>query len=111
MSRLKINLEKSAIIPIGRVDDVEALAVDLGCKVGNLPSTYLGLPLGVQYKPTGAWDGVAEQFRKRLTLWKRQYISKEGRAALLKSTLSSLPIYFLSLFHIPRSIHLRLDQI
>ena len=51
---LKINLEKSEIIPIGRVDDVEALAPKLGCKVGSLPTTYLGLPLGARYTSVGA---------------------------------------------------------
>ncbi|RVW99041.1 Transposon TX1 uncharacterized 149 kDa protein [Vitis vinifera] len=43
---LKINLEKSELIPVGRVNDIEGLALELGCKVGGLPSCYLGLPLG-----------------------------------------------------------------
>ena len=38
--RLRINLEKSELYPIGSVGDVEALAVVLGCKVGSLPTTY-----------------------------------------------------------------------
>ena len=45
-SGLKIILIKSVIIPLGRVDNVEELAAELGCGVGSLPSTYLGLPLG-----------------------------------------------------------------
>ena len=50
-SGLKINLIKSVIIPLGRVDNVEVLAVELGCGVGSLPSTYLGLPLGAPQRP------------------------------------------------------------
>ena len=46
---LRFNLAKSEIIPVGRVDDVEALATDLGCKVGLLLPPYLGLPLGAPY--------------------------------------------------------------
>ena len=46
-SGLKINLNKSVIIPMGRMDDVEVLVAELGCGVGSLPSTYLGLPLGL----------------------------------------------------------------
>ena len=46
-SGLKINLEKSELISVGRVHDIEGLALELGCKVGGLPSCYLGLPLGV----------------------------------------------------------------
>ena len=42
ISGLKINLDKSEILLVGRVDNVEELAFELGCKVGALPSYYLG---------------------------------------------------------------------
>ena len=58
---MNINLEKSSLLPVGRVDDVEGLAFELGCNIGSLPIEYLGLPLGV-------WDGVEERFRRRLAL-------------------------------------------
>ena len=35
-------MEKSSIIPVGRVVNVESLAREVGCKVGELPFTYLG---------------------------------------------------------------------
>ena len=38
------------------------LAAKLGCKIGSLPSSYLGLPLGAPYKFVAAWDGVEERF-------------------------------------------------
>ncbi|RVW65636.1 Transposon TX1 uncharacterized 149 kDa protein [Vitis vinifera] len=53
---------------------------ELGCKVGSLPSTYLGLPLGAPHKSVAVWDGVEERMRKRLALWKRQFISKGGES-------------------------------
>ena len=48
--RLRINLDKSEILPMGSVENVELLALELGCKVGALPSTYLGLLLGALHK-------------------------------------------------------------
>ena len=90
---------------------MELLVAELGCKVGRFPSTYLGLPLGARYKSVRVWDDVEERFRKRLALWKSQYISKGGRATLNKSTLSNLPIYFLSLLQLPKTVNLRLKQI
>ena len=57
-SGLRINLAKSEIIPIGEVDEVEELAVELGCRVGSLPSQYLGLPLGALSRAISVWDGV-----------------------------------------------------
>ena len=108
---LRINLDKSELIPVGCVENVEALAAELGCKVGSLPSSYLGLPLGAPFKSFAAWDGVEERFRKRLTMWKRQYISKGGRLTLIWSTLASLLIYFMFVLTLPRTVRLRLEQI
>ena len=97
VSSLKINLNKSEIIPIELVANVEELASELGCKAGTLPTSYLGLPLGAKHKALGVWDSVEERFQKRLASWKIQYISKAGRVTLIRSTFSSLPIYYLSL--------------
>ena len=110
-SGLRINLEKSELILVGRVHDIEDLALELGCRVGGLPSCYLGLPLGPPFKSSAVWDGIKERFRKRLAMWKRQYISKGGRLTLIRSTLSSMPIYFMSLFYLPRKVRLRLEKI
>ena len=111
MSGLKINLNKSEIIPIRPVANVEELTSELGCKVGSLPTSYLGLPLGAKHKALGVWDSVEERFRKRLVSWKIQYISKGGRFTLIRSTLSSLPIYYLSLFRMPQKVCARLERI
>ncbi|RVW28390.1 hypothetical protein CK203_109068 [Vitis vinifera] len=88
VSGMRINLDKSELIPVGRVVDIDDLALDFGCKVGSLLSTYLGLPLGAPFKSVAVWDGVEERFRKRLSMWKRQYLSKGGRATLIQVLLS-----------------------
>ena len=43
--------------------------------------------------------------------WKRLYLSKGGRLTLLKSTLSNLPTYYLSLFTVPKAMAIRLERI
>ena len=100
-SGLKINLAKSEVILIGEVEDIDELAVELGCRVESLPTVYLGLPLKANHKASSMWDWVEERMRRRLALWKRQYLSKGGRITLIKSTLASIPIYQLSLFRMP----------
>ena len=92
------------------MENLEVLVAELGCRIGTLPSTYLGLPLGMRRNSLQVWDGVEERFRKRLALWKRQYISKGGRLTLVKSTLSNLPIYTMSLFWIPKGVKSRLGD-
>ena len=95
ISGLKIDLIKSEIIPVGGVVNMEVLVNELGCKIGALHSSYLGLPLGAQHNSVAVWDVILERYRRKLALWKRQCISKGGRLTLLRSTLSSLPIYYM----------------
>ncbi|RVX00494.1 LINE-1 reverse transcriptase-like [Vitis vinifera] len=110
-SGLRINLAKRVLIPMGEVDELEELAAELGCRLGALPTVYLGLPLGAQHKTSSSWDGVEERMRRRLAQWKRQYISKGRRITLIKSTLASIPIYLLSLIRIPKAVTKRIEKI
>ena len=90
---LKINLRKSEMLPVGNVPNLKEFAEVLGCKVGAIPTTYLGLLVEAPYKFSKVWEGVEERFQKRLAWWKRQYLSTDRRWTLIKSTLSSLLIY------------------
>ena len=68
VSELRINLEKSELIPVDSVVNIDDLAMNFGCRVGSLPSTYLGLPLGASIKSVIVWDGVKKRFRRRLAM-------------------------------------------
>ena len=96
---LKINIGKSEIIPVGEVNNIVALANILQCRVGRLPMKYLGMPLGTSFKSAAIWNPILKKMEKKLSRWKRLYLSKGGRLMLIKSTLSSLPTYFLSLYY------------
>jgi hypothetical protein len=96
----KINLSKSVIVPIDEVGDVEGLSSILGCGVESMPFTYLGLPLGAHYKDPSIWNNVIEKMETKLAGWKWMYLSKCGRLTMIKSTLSNILIYYLSLFQI-----------
>jgi hypothetical protein len=104
VSGLKGNLGKSEMVAVGEVGNIGSLAECLGCRVASLPMKYLGLPLGAAYKATSMWNGVTEQLEWRLAGWKKLYLSKGGRLTLIKSTLSNIPTYYLSLFPVPMSV-------
>ncbi|RVX01477.1 Protein ABC transporter 1, mitochondrial [Vitis vinifera] len=70
ISGLRINLDKSDLIPVGCVENMEALATKLGCKVRGLPSSYLGLPLGAPFN----WRFANE----KETLWNQVIRGKYG---------------------------------
>jgi hypothetical protein len=111
VSGLKVNLAKLTLVPVGEVSDIGALAEMLGCEVGSLPITYLGMPLGARFKDKACWNGVVEKSVRTLASWKRSYLSKGGRIALIKSTLSNLPNYLLSLLPITVAVAKRLESI
>jgi hypothetical protein len=104
VSGLQINLAKYVLVPVGNVDNMDELTGILGCGTSSLPLKYIGLPLGASYKAKSIWDVIVENMERRLASWKQMYLSKGGRVTLIKSTLSNLPTYFLSLFPIPTSV-------
>ena len=57
MSRLRVNLEKSELILVRRVENLEELAQEFGACL----SSYLGLPLGAQFKSLAIWNGIEER--------------------------------------------------
>lgn len=54
--KLRINLEKSCIHLVGRVEMGLQLATESGCNLGSLLIDYLGLPLGAKHKSFAIWD-------------------------------------------------------
>ena len=62
VSRLKINLHKSELIPVGEIPNFEELTRVLGCNVGSLPSCYLGLPSRATFESPHVWDVMEERF-------------------------------------------------
>ena len=58
---LKINMQKSSIMPVGNVVNLDDLALKVGCRTRTLPTTYLGLPLGMRHNATAVWDVISEK--------------------------------------------------
>ena len=108
---LKVNALKSEMVPIGEVPNIHFLAEILGCQIGSLPMTYLGMPLGASHKSPNVWNPILERIERKLAGWKKLYLSKGGRLTLLKSTLSSLPTYYLSLFTIPTHVANKIERL
>lgn len=92
-----MNLRKSKLVLFDNELGAFDLAVVLGCKVSSLPMTYLGLPFGSSFKVCVVWSSIIEKMERSLVGWKKLYLSKRGRLTLIKSTLSNLLTYFLSL--------------
>ena len=55
------------------------------------------------------WKHVEERFQKRLSRWRSKMLSVEGMLVLIKSVLSSPPMFMMSFFEIPREVLKKLD--
>lgn len=76
VSSLRTNLAKSEIFQVGEVRDLKNLAWVLGCRIGNLPSSYLGMFLGTSFKSKVVWNPVIERIYGRLDMWKAPFFQK-----------------------------------
>jgi hypothetical protein len=105
MSGLKVNFNKSMLIGVNIPDSWlgEAASV-LRCRVGKVPFLYLGLPIGGDPRRLAFWDPVVNRLKTRLSGWRSRFLSFGGRLVLLKSVLTSLPVYALSFFKAPSGI-------
>ncbi|MCH79282.1 cysteine-rich receptor-like protein kinase [Trifolium medium] len=102
MSGLKVNFNKSMLVGVNiPVSWVNEAATALRCKVGKVPFLYLGLPIGGDPRRLSFWEPVVSRVQSRLSGWKSRFLSFGGRLILLKSVLTSLPVYALSFFKAP----------
>ena len=108
---LKVNLTKLALVLVGSLNDVDQLAGRLGCGTADLPLKYLGLPLGVSFQLKAIWRDFEDLMARLLAPWKRLYLSKGGMVVLIRSTLSNLLTYLLSLFPILANVAKRIEKI
>jgi hypothetical protein len=56
------------------------------------------------------WSKVEERFQQKLSCWKAKYLSYGGRLVLLNSVLSSLLMFMMSFFEIPKGVLKNLDH-
>ena len=105
VSGLKVNFHKSMLtgVNVSKSWLTEAALV-MNCRKGSLPFTYLGLPIGGDSRKLSFWKPVLDRIVAHLSSWNNKFLSFGGRLVLLKSVLSSVPVYFLSFFKAPTGI-------
>nr|GEU39042.1 RNA-directed DNA polymerase, eukaryota [Tanacetum cinerariifolium] len=97
-----INMCKSKIMGV-HVDEemIRYAAKKLGCLVLKPPFSYLGSMVGGFMTRHQLWSDIVDRVKKRLSKWKMHTLSIEGRLALVKSVLGSMPIFNFSIFKAP----------
>jgi hypothetical protein len=110
LSGLKISFHKSELFCFGKAKDRSKEYVELfGCVEGSFPFRYLGIPMHYRKLSNKHWSSIEDRFQKRLSSWKGKLLSSGGRLVLINSVLSSLPMFMMSFFLIPKGVRKRLD--
>ena len=110
LSGLKINFHKSELFCFGEAKEKVGEYVQLfGCQEGSFPFKYLGIPMNYRKISNKDWSLIEERFQKKLSSWKGKMLSVGGRLVLINSVLSSLPMFMMSFFRIPKGVLKKLD--
>lgn len=74
------------------------------------PFTYLGVPIIQGRLKAIYFEHLVEKVRNALEGWKSKVLSFGGRITLLKSVLTSYPIYTLASTAVPKTVLRRLEK-
>ena len=98
-SGLHINFHKSSLIGINVGEDTcVSMASSVFYRFDSLRCSYLGMPLGSNPRRLSTWKPIIKNFRRKLSMWRGGILSMTGHICLIKSVLSSLPVYYMSSF-------------
>nr|GEV45005.1 RNA-directed DNA polymerase, eukaryota [Tanacetum cinerariifolium] len=101
-SGLKININKSKLMGYGvHSDEVETAARYIGCLTCVAPFSHLEVKVGGRTERINSWDDVVSKVTSQLSKWKLKTLSIGGRLTLIKSVLTSIPLYQMSSFKVP----------
>ncbi|KAK2644589.1 hypothetical protein Ddye_019784 [Dipteronia dyeriana] len=112
VSGLRLNFHKMSIVDVGKVCDQSRDWVGIfRCVRAALPISYLGLTLGGHPGSKIFWSDLVRLVERRLAPWKKIFLNKGGRLVLIKSVLTNLPTYFMSVFTMPISITQTIERL
>jgi exonuclease III len=107
---LKVNYNKTMLIPINiQAEKAEILANTFSCQIGQLPITYLGLPLCLTKPRAHDFLPLINKCQLRLT-GLSSMLSQAGRLELTNAVLSALPTFYLCSLELPKSVIKHIDK-
>ena len=82
-----------------------------GCALGSYLIRYLAIPMHFRKLCNKDGKAVEERFEKKLSGWKGKLLTVWGRLVLINSVLSSLPMFMMSFFEVPKGVLKKIDYL
>ncbi|KAL0349755.1 UNVERIFIED_CONTAM: hypothetical protein Sradi_4124700 [Sesamum radiatum] len=108
----EINHSKSFFTPGKKANLIAHRIKSITCfNLKCLPITYLGAPLHKSHKKKILFEPLIDKIINRISGWGHRHLSQGGRLQLIKSVLSSMPIYFLQILSPPVGTLQKIEQL
>lgn len=86
-------------------------SLTLSCAAGQLPVPYLGILSSGRPALKQDWIRLTNTTSNCLLSWKTHFLSLGGHLMLVNSVLSSIPMYWMAMFELPRWVILQIGRI
>ncbi|GLT27312.1 hypothetical protein SLA2020_023190 [Shorea laevis] len=111
VSGLEINKQKSQIFFGGVRETIRHHILQrIGVSEGQLPVTYLGLPLVTTKLSPVTCQPVVEKVQQRICSWATKLLSYAGRIQLVNSVLFHLQVYWCGALLLPKKVLKNIDS-
>jgi hypothetical protein len=77
----------------------------------NFPMKYLGLPLSITRLKRIHFQPLEDKVAAKLVPWLGKHATMAGRATLVKSVLTSIVIYYITVLNVPIEVLMKIDSI
>ncbi|GKE90146.1 hypothetical protein Tco_1567621, partial [Tanacetum coccineum] len=92
-------------------EEVDVAATTMGCSTFTTLFVHLGVKVGGSMSCIKSWNDVVAKVSPRLSKWKLKTLLIGGRLTLIKSVLTSIPLYHMSSFKVPSGVLKLLESI
>jgi hypothetical protein len=108
---LRMNMNKSAVLPIrcGQLN-IEEVLQNFAGERASFPMNYLGLPATIARLRITHLQPCLDRAAGKLSGWQGRLLNQTGRRELVKSVLSALPTYLLTVLKPPRRFYKDFDK-
>lgn len=93
-SALFANLDKSVATLLHCLEeDIQRVQDVLACRIESFPCRYLGIPLSIFKLKKADEQVIIDTIAARIPVWKGNLLNVAGRTALVRATLSAIPVH------------------